>query len=108
MEHIFTVDKNKYHKAILQIYNFNLKMSDLELDIISTLIANNLSEVNADSKDILRQKLDVSKFMLNNYIKRLKDKGILIPIEDNIGYTINPNIVNLTKDPNVSFEFVVS
>lgn len=106
MEHKISVTDKSYHKAILQIYNFNLKLSDFELDIISTMLTYGMLEINPDTKEIIRKVLDKDKFITNNYIKRLKDKGVLLPKEDQRGYTLNPNIANLTKDNKISFEFI--
>ena len=108
MDHVFRISPKKYHRAILALYNFNLKLSELELDIVSTMLANDMLEINPETKEYLRVTLDKDKYATNNYIKRLKDKGILLPNQDGKGYTLNPNIVNLTRDNKVSFEFIIA
>jgi predicted transcriptional regulator len=106
MEYVFKVNSKKYHRAMLEIYNFNLKLSDFELDIVATMLTNGISEINPITKELLRVTLNKDKYITNNYIKRLKDKGILLPKKDERGYILNPSVANLTKDNKVSFELI--
>lgn len=110
MEYKIPVTDETYYRVILGILNFSLKLSDFEIEIVSTMLANNWLEINQDTKEGLRKALDKDKFITNNYIKRLKDKNILIPKDDSKEstrglYDLNPDIINIVKEPRILFEF---
>ena len=52
---------------------------------------------------LLRDKLDKTKFDINNYIKRLKEKKLIIVKEDK-SLHINPNIIELMKFKTITFK----
>jgi len=95
-----------YYKSILMILNFNLELSNLEMDIISTLMDNDMLEVNIDSREYLRKILNKDKFMTNNYVKRLRNKNILLPKKDSKAFYINPELVTILKEGNLNFKFI--
>lgn len=105
MNYKIGVTRDNYHKAILTILNFNLKLSDLELTLISTLLKRDIKRVNTDSKEVLRKELNIDKYTLNNYIKRLKDKKILSLIDKDL--QLDQGIIDSTIEPKVAFEFLV-
>lgn len=109
MEYKIPVTSKSYYKAILTILNFSLNMSKLELDIIAVLLYHNMLEINADSREVIRKELDKDKFITNNYIKSLKAKGILL-IKDNDPKKayINPEIINIVREPKLTFEFIIN
>lgn len=109
MEYKIPVTSKGYYKAILTILNFSLNMSKLELDILAVLLYHNMLEINADSREIIRKELDKDKFITNNYIKSLKAKGIILtnPTDPKKAY-VNPEVVNIVKEPKLSFEFIIN
>ena len=107
MEYNIPVERKDYYKAILMVINFNLNLSNLEMDILSILLNNGLTVVNIDARDLLRKELNKDKFITNNYIKRLRDKGVLLSNDKNKDLNINPNILSIIKDGKISFEFEI-
>jgi hypothetical protein len=111
MEYTFKLPKENYYKATLLVLNIvsNLGMTKLEVDILSTLLERNITVINTDSREIIRKVLDKDKFSLNNYIKRLKAKHILLPNKDTnkvyMEFYINPHIVAAVKDRELNFKF---
>lgn len=107
MEHTFKVDKSKYYKALLITYNAVGKMglSKLEINILSTMLENGLKTLNGDTREIIRKELDKGKYVINNYIIALKEKGIFIEQQGSKSLVINPNIINSVKDNEVTFRF---
>lgn len=105
MEYKVPVKKENYYKAILLIFNqLGLNLTDLELDIITNV----LTMSKGSSKELrktIREKLDVSTHTLNNYIKRLKDKGVLIKEKDIL--KLNPQLEDRVKDNKVHITFEV-
>ena len=57
MEYNIPVEKKDYYKAMLMVINFNLNLSNLEMDILSILLNNKLRVVNIDARDLLRKDL---------------------------------------------------
>lgn len=84
---------NKYYQAI----NGILKLTAKELAILS-LLSINKSKLGITDKElfssknrtIMSQSLGISKFNFNNYIKSMKDRGILL--KTNKVMSINPAI----------------
>ena len=107
MEHTFRGNKDIYYKALLITYNAVGKMglSKLEIDILSTMLKNGLKTVNTDTREIIRKELDKGKYVVNNYIIGLKEKGIFVEQENTKALIINPNIINSVKDNQVTFKF---
>lgn len=92
----FKVTKDSVSKVILTILNFQLKLSDLEVEMLSVMLSHNITKVDSAARVLMRDKLDKTKFDINNYIKRLKEKKLIIVKEDK-SLHINPNIVELMK-----------
>lgn len=106
MEYKFKVSSKDYYKSILTILNFNLRLSNLELDIVSTLLLDGIEEINTSTRDTIRKRLNKGKYNTNNYIIRLKNKGIFLEKTDGTIY-LNPTIRDIVKDTKVSFNFEI-
>lgn len=102
MIHLIPSDKNRFHKQLLLILNFNWNLTDFEVDIMSTILSNNIKTIDTQSRKILVSKLKKSSFTLNNYIKRLKDKGLLIEEGE---LKVNPEFEALFQDNEITFKF---
>lgn len=107
MNYPINIEKENYHKAMLLILNFNLKLSKLEIDMLSILLKNNINVIDTEARDFIRKILNKDKFNTNNYIKRLKDKHIFIVKDNDKRLYINPYIWEIVKDKKVSFEFEI-
>jgi hypothetical protein len=109
MEYKLKVNDKGYYKGMLRLFslNPNYALSDLEIDILTTMLCNKLTVVNADSKEVIRKVLDKDKFIVNNYIKRLRDKGILIGVPNSKHSQIVPSLLDYVKEGKVSFEFEI-
>lgn len=107
MEYPITVNRDSYHKAMLMVLNFNLNLSNMELDMLSTLLKNDIKVVDTDARDLIRKVLNKDKFITNNYIKRLRNKGVFILNNTDKKLYINPSLLEICDDKKVSFEFNV-
>lgn len=105
MEYKIPVSKETIYKVKLSILNFNLGLSDLEIDIISTMLNNNITIVNTDCRDLIRKVLDKDKFVTNNYINKLKAKGILEVIPNTKNLQLNKSLVFAVRDNTIMFDF---
>lgn len=105
MQQQFKLPADKYHKSILTVMNCFLHLSEIEIEILSEILKNNITVINTDSRKILQKSLNKKEHNLNNYIKRLKDKKVLL--ESNEGYIVDPGIIESVSDKKVLIEFDV-
>lgn len=104
MKYNIPVKKEYYFKAILLIFNqLGLNLTDLEISIIESMLSRGISIINKEIRKIVREYLNIDQFTFNNYIKRLKDKGVLIKEKDIL--RINPQLEEKVKDKEVHIIF---
>ena len=106
-----TIERKDFYINFYKSLNFVLNLSNKELAILSlfaTMQANSPREsitFSSANRKIVSQTLGISIFNLNNYIKSLKIKGLII--SENKRLIINPKIwidIN-TIDSNYSNEY---
>jgi hypothetical protein len=102
----YNIPVNKYsiYKAILTVINFNLKLSGVEIDILATLCKYGFTHITVEARDILRKALDKDQYNINNYIKRLKSKNMILETEDKKLY-INPSLKEILDSKEIIFKF---
>lgn len=108
MEYKIPVTKENIHKTILTAISFTLGLSELEIDILSTLLKHNLYVVDTKAKEVLIKTLNKSKFQINNYITRLRKKKLVIQASDDKKWYLNPNLKPITESENITFKFNIS
>lgn len=99
------VNPKDVNRAILKVLNFNLKLSDLEIDIIATLLNHKIEIIDTSAREIVRKELNKSKFITNNYILRLRDRSMILETNDGVMY-LNPNLKDLVKDKDIQISFI--
>jgi predicted transcriptional regulator len=97
------VTKSTYYRSMLTILNSMLNLTDMELDIMATLLENKITIVDSRAREILRLKLNKDKFNINNYIRKLLNKNVLYVNEDKI--SVNPHIIESVKENKLVFNF---
>lgn len=108
MEYKIPVTKENIHKTILTAISFTLGLSELEIDILSTLLKHNLYVVDTKAKEVLIKTLNKSKFQINNYITRLRKKKLVIQASDDKKWYLNPNLKPIIESENITFKFNIS
>lgn len=95
MEFKIPVDKDYYYTAVLNILNTvgNMNLTKLEMDIILLMVNNNVTVLDSIFRDKIRKTLNKDKFVTNNYIKKLRDKGILLSRPNDKRYFLSKEIV---------------
>lgn len=106
MEYKIPVTKDNVCNAILTILNFHLKLSEFEIKMISILLQNKISTIDTSARDLLRKVLDKDKFSINNYVKRLVDKNIILKEDKTKKLYIDPTIIKLTNEKEINFKFI--
>lgn len=104
------VEPKAYHKAILMIINtpLNLNLSKFEIDILACILNHNMETINADSRKTIANELNKDNFNINNYIVRLRDKGILITKPADKNLYVNPKVIDLVRDNNIGFRLKIN
>lgn len=97
------VKREDYCLAALKIINCIYKLSELELKILTNIINNQIKVLDKSSRNSIREFINTDKFTFNNYIKKLKDKKLLIDGAN--GLVINPGIIKTIADREFKFEF---
>lgn len=105
MVHNIKVTKDSLYKAILMLFNFKLKLTTLEIDILSELLKNDINIVDTETRALLRKNLKMSKFTCNNYIINLKNKNMLVSGITKDDLIINPYVVDVVKHKEQHFNF---
>ncbi len=107
MEYKLRVNDKGYYKGMLKLFSLNpsCELSTLEIDMLTVMLCNKMTVINGDSKEAIRKALNKSKYMVNNYVTRLKTRGILIPLPNSKYSQINPDLLGYVKEGKVSFEF---
>lgn len=97
------VGGDKYYNECLHIMNTVLKLTTTEINVLSEFLKlkesfNNFPEdernkltFSSTSRQLVCEKLDISKYNLNNYIKGLKRKNMIIDLGRG-NYKLNPYI----------------
>jgi len=102
-----TVNKSEYYKQILATLYF-FKFTEFELDILSAMLDNDMTVVNIDSREVIRKVLNKDKFIINNYIKRLKNRNVFLEIPNTKALNINPIIIDLIREGQITYNFNMS
>lgn len=104
MEFKIPVTKEGLTKAILMVLNFKLNLTSHEIDVLSIMINHKIDVIDTSTRELLRKIMDKNKFDINNYIKQLKGKKIIL-VEDKLLY-LNPAITKLVDNDEFNFKFI--
>lgn len=95
---------NNIVKSILEILNPYLGyLTTQEILLLEIMISNKWTSITSDNRVAIRIKSNLEKYTFNNYIKKLKDKKVLLT-KDNL-LIVNPKIVRMTQSPSINIEF---
>lgn len=106
MNRTIKISKDKYYKAALTIVNSFLGLTTYELNIVVNMLKYDIKTLTTESRIKLRELTKSNVHSFNNYIKRLKDKEVLI--ETSYGLAVNPNIVNSIADQEINIKFEIT
>ena len=105
MDYPIKITREKYYKAMLKVANCFLDMTELELDLIAYMFTYQMITLGKSERIKLGSLLNISIANLNNYIKKLRDKGILVV--DGKDLIVNSNIHNQIIDGSFSVKFEI-
>jgi len=105
IEYNIPVTKENYCMAMITAVGCFIKTTSFEKRILSTMLNWGILYLTEGNREKLRTELNKSSFNLNNYIKKMKDKGIFI-YEENI-LMVNPTIIKIIESGKIHLNFTI-
>lgn len=102
-----TNSRNLVRDYVLAV-NGILKLTDREVEVIAAFIRYDKENAATPSaRKYVAEELEMkSVAVLNNFVKALKDKGVILPIPDQKNrYTYHPIIKDINKDVSIQIRF---
>lgn len=92
--------KENFNKAAIKLVNCFLNMSDYEVNIIVGMLNYNIKSLNTITRAQLVNVLNLKPMSFNNYVKKLKDKGILLPHRKEL--YVSSSIIKIVEDGEIN------
>lgn len=113
------INKQDFYKVYLKTLNGHLSLTNRELEVLVELCKIQAQHINKEysneqlskivfspsSRKSIRTQLSISPYNLNNIIKVLKAKNVILSIENN--YTINPSLFVTDSGEQYSINFKI-
>jgi hypothetical protein len=108
------IEKAKFYMSYLSILNGILNLTNKEMQVVAgfmellydaTVPVDMVFET--PGRKILRDRLGISQFALNNIVKNLKDKRILVLSSNKEDLELNP-MINVPKEGGINITFKLS
>jgi len=102
-----TNSRNLVRDYVLAV-NGILKLTDREVEVIAAFIRYDKENAATPSaRKYVAEELEMkSVAVLNNFVKALKDKGVILPVPDQKNrYTYHPIIKDINKDVSIQIRF---
>lgn len=102
-----TINRDEFYETYFKLLNPIFNLTNLEINILSEFLKlyqdfKNIEEVNklvfsSASRQLVSDRLNISKYNLNNYIKSLRQKNMIIDT-GNGEYIFNPYLKVIPED----------
>jgi len=98
MEYNISVEDGNYYKAAVKLIDCisGLNLTKFETTIVVSMLENKLYKINPETRMMLIKKLNKDQYNINNYIKKLKDKKVLVGVNKDI--YLNKGILEAISD----------
>ncbi len=106
MEYNIPINTKDYHLAMLKTMNCFLKLSKFQMEIICIILEDENKILTTDLRKLIRDITGKGIATTNNYIKKLKDKKVLLETEE--GMVLNSTILNVMEDKEVIIRFKIN
>lgn len=103
------ISRDELYTTYYRILNSVLNLTSTEINILAKfreISDNPRFELGTKERRIISGKLNMSVYNLNNYIRTLKDKGMLITVDNKL--IINPNLILEEGKDTYSIEFKIN
>ena len=105
MEYNIPIKEDGLYNAILMIMDPILNLSNQERHTLVQVLKTGYPYITTETREYLREVTGMNTFNLNNNIKRLKDKQILVPVAKRV-LAINENVLLMVSEPRLTINFV--
>lgn len=102
-----TNSRNLVRDYVLAV-NGILKLTDREVEVVAAFIRyDKENAATPAARKYVAEELEMkSVAVLNNFVKALKDKGVILPVPDQRNrYTYHPIIKDINKDVSIQIQF---
>jgi hypothetical protein len=102
-----TNNRNLVRDYVLAV-NGILKLTDREVEVVAAFIRyDKENAATPAARKYVAEELEMkSVAVLNNFVKALKDKGVILPVPDQRNrYTYHPIIKDINKDVSIQIRF---
>ena len=106
MKYNVPTKKDAYPLALVKGLNCFLDLTDFEIMIVSNMLKHKMSVLTTENRRKLRQITGKGLHTTNNYIKKLKDKKVLVSTGGKLG--LNEGILAPFKDREITIKFKVT
>jgi hypothetical protein len=103
MEINVPISRDNYYKGFLKVINSFLGLTKGELDIVVSMLENNITHLNRESRRIIRDDVHKDQYAFNNMVSTLKKSGTLIKGRD--GLMLNPTMINNISNKTIKINF---
>jgi hypothetical protein len=99
------VDSAERYKIFLQLFAvfMDIKLPKKDVDILSLIYEKFNGKINKETRHMLAGMLDITEFNLNNYLKKLRDKGLIDKDSLHNGLMISKTDIN----SNMGIQFIL-
>ena len=105
MTYKILVNKEQYYTSVLQAFNPILGLSKKEIQILNCVLSNGQTSMSTLNREHVRKTIGITKYSLNNYIGRLRIKGILYKDKSNKTLTIHSGLVDNLNKGKIEYNF---
>lgn len=103
-QQVLNIPTKNIVRSILEVINpFIGHLTSQEILLLEIMINNSWTILTNDNRVAIRLKSNLEKYTFNNYIKKLKDKKVLI-IENEV-LLVNPKIALVTNTNSLNINF---
>jgi predicted transcriptional regulator len=93
-------DKQHLIKAVLKTISAIYDLTKTDLDVLEKIYINSI--INKTTRKLIQKELNMSVASVNNYVTRLKKKGLLIEVSKH-EYSCNALISNSIEEQSIEF-----
>ncbi len=106
MEINVPISKDNYYKGFLKVINSFLGLTKGELNIVVSMLDNNISFLDRETRRIIREDVNKDQYAFNNMISTLKKSGTLIKTKH--GLSLNPTMINNISNKSIKINFHIT
>ena len=103
MKYNIPTQKDSYPLALIKGLNCFLNLTEFELAIVSNMLKYEMATLTVANRKKLREVIGKGEYTTNNYIKKLKDKKVLVSKEGKLG--LNESILTPYRDREIVLKF---